>query len=121
MGLSKTLADAATAAILAFGDLVPDLEYHVVTTGAYNTATDSLSTTDVAVTCKGVVYKDKVTSNDFKKTHLSQKKVLIAAQALPGVVPKDTHYIMIKGVKNEIKDVISVPGDPIFIFVVREP
>lgn len=121
MDLKATLAKAVTTAVTAIGTVAATISYHRVSVTGYDVATDSNTVTDVVISCKGVVYKSKVETQDYKKTDLIQTKVLISGEVFSqaGFVPDEQDYMVIAGVKYEIKSIMAIPSDAGFIFVVR--
>jgi hypothetical protein len=118
--LALDLRNAATTIMTALGDIPDDVFYHSVTTGAYDVNTDTYLTTEVVLKVKGLLYKSKEKASDDKRTLLERQKVLISGQALASIVPKESDYIVIKGVKWEVKERDSAPSDAVFIFIVRQ-
>jgi hypothetical protein len=120
MSLALELRNAATTIMTALGDIPDDVFYHSVNQGAYDVNTDSYNTSEVVLKVKGLLYKSKEKSDDAKKTILERQKVLISGQALATITPKESDYLIIKGVKWEVKEKDSAPSDAVFILIVRQ-
>ena len=119
MGLKDTIRKAGTDAISAIGDIASDIAYHSVSLGAYDPVTDAQTITEVVLNVKGLLYKTKAEKQDYKKTELNQDNVLIAGEALSTITPKEDDYMVIDGVKREIKNIKEAPQKAVFIFTVR--
>jgi hypothetical protein len=120
MSLALQLQNAATTIITALGDIPDDVLYHSVSQGTYDITTDSYVTTEKVLKVKGLLYKSKEKADDLKKTILERQKVLISGQALASITPKESDYLIIKGVKWEVKEKDSSPADAVFILIVRQ-
>jgi hypothetical protein len=121
MGLKDVLNAAVVTVISALDDIPKTVEYHSVTLGAYNPLTDTQLSTEKIIICKGVVYRGKSENQDYKKTELNMTKVLIAGKVFQdaGVFPKSEDYLVIEGIRYEIRVEKLIPSDPAFIFEVR--
>lgn len=121
MGLKGTLFDAVDKAFAALDDLPQTILYYSVTLGGYNLVTDSISTATTLITCQGVKYKSKVETQDWKKTELDETKIMIAGSvfANAAIVPKEDDYMLVDGVKYEIKNIRPAPANALYVFVVR--
>jgi hypothetical protein len=120
MSLALQLQNAATTIMTALGDIPDDVFYHSISQGAYDVNTDAYITTEVVLKVKGLLYKSKEKSDDANKTVLERQKVLISGQALKTIIPKESDYLIIKGVKWEVKEKDSSPADAVFILIVRQ-
>lgn len=120
MGLTQTLQDAASAIMTALDDLPDTVSYYSVDVAGYDVATDAQARTETLLTLKGLKYKSVEQDADNKKTTLVQTKVLIAGQTFGTVVPKESDYMVIKGVRYEIKQINPAPQNVVFVFIVRE-
>lgn len=121
MGLKDTLANAVTTAMTALGDIPKDVEYYSVATGTYNATTDTYTTTTTRIACKGLVYKSKTESAEWKKTTLTETKLLIAGQVFStaGVTPSEDDYVVIDSVKYEVYTERPAPSEPAYVFVLK--
>jgi hypothetical protein len=120
MGLKQTLQDAATTIMTALDDLPDTVSYYSVEVGGYDVNTDEQTRTETLLSLKGLKYKSVEQDADNKKTTLVQTKVLIAGQAFGATVPKESDYMVIGGVRYEIKQINPAPQNVVFIFIVRE-
>ena len=120
MGLAQTLQDAATSIMTALDDLPDTVSYHSVEDGGYDLSADQQTQVETVLTLKGLKYKTVEQDADNKRTTLFQTKVLIAGQAFGAIVPKESDYMIIKGVRHEIKQINPAPQNVVFIFIVRE-
>jgi hypothetical protein len=119
MGLAKTLQNAGTTIVKALGDIAVPISYHSIVFGTYDPTLDREINTEIVIPLKGILYKSQEKVEDAKKTVLEQTKVLIAGQAFGLIIPKETDYMMINGVKYEIKNVNSAPVEAVYVFIVR--
>lgn len=122
MSLKATVKKAVSQAIAAVGDLAAEIVYHSVTPGAYDVNTDTLTTSEIVLSFKALVYKEKDESQDYKRTDLKESKVLTPSEVFDaaGVVPKNEDYLTINGIRYEIKSYKPIVGNVGFIFIVRE-
>lgn len=122
MSLKATVKKAVSQAITAVGDLAADIVYYSVMTGAYDVDTDTLTTSETALSFKALVYKEKDESQDYKRTDLKESKVLTPSEIFDaaGIVPKNEDYLTINGIRHEIKSYKPIVGNVGFIFIVRE-
>ncbi|MFM7009114.1 MAG: hypothetical protein ACKO0Z_07230 [Betaproteobacteria bacterium] len=120
MGLKATIRKAGTDAISAIGDIASDIQYYSVALGSYNAVTDSQTRVETRLDIKGLVYKAKEETQDYKKTELHQKNVLVAGEALGTTKITEDDYMIIDGVKHEIKSFKEAPQRAVVIFTVRE-
>lgn len=121
MGLKETLAAAVTTAITALGNIPKDVTYYAVTQGVYNATTDSYTNSITTINCKGLVYKSKVENQDWKRTTLSETKLLIAGEVFDnaGVTPSEDDYVVIDGKRYEIFTERPAPSEPVYVFTMR--
>lgn len=121
MGLKETVAAAVTTAIAALGNIPKDVTYYSTSAGTYDSVTDTFTSTPTVVTCKGVVYKSKVESQEWKRTVLTETKLLIAGEVFAdaGVVPKETDYVVIDSVRYEIYTERPAPSEPVYVFTLK--
>lgn len=121
MGLKETLAGAVTTAIAATGNVAKDISYQRVVVNGYDVTTDTNVSTVTEIVCKGVVYKEKVETQDWKKTDLIQTKVLIAGEVFAdnAFVPDEQDFMEIDSVRYEIQNIRIIPSEAGYIFTVR--
>lgn len=119
MGLKDTIRKAGTDAIAAIGDIDSDIQYYSVSVGTYDAVADTQTRIEKRIDVKGLVYKAKEETQDYKKTELHQKNVLIAGEALDGITLAEDDYMIIDGVKHEIKTFKEAPQRAVVIFTVR--
>lgn len=120
MGLAETLLAAGTTAITALGNVALDITYVSVAAGTYDVDTDSYASTETSLSVKGIKYKSQEQNQDYKKTVLEQTKILIAGEALASITPKESDYMIIAGVRYEIKEIKPAPVNAVFVFIVRQ-
>lgn len=121
MGLKETLAGAVVSAVGALGNVAKDVAYHRITVGGYDVSTDANVVTDATHNVKGVMYKEKVETQDYKRTDLLQTKVLIAGKVFSdlGFEPDEQDYMVIETVRYEIKLITVAPSEACYVFTVR--
>jgi hypothetical protein len=122
MALKDTLFTAVNTIMTALEDVPMMISYYSVSpTGSYNVATDSLSKTETLISCQAVKYKSKVETQDWKKTELDETKILIAGSVFvdAAVTPKEDDYMIVEGVRYEIKNIRPAPTNALYVFVVR--
>jgi hypothetical protein len=121
MGLKETLSNAVDSALSALGNVPKDVSYYRVVVGGYNVLTDTNTQTETLITCKGVMYKEKVETQDYKRTDLLQTKVLIAGSVFStaGFTPDEQDYLVIDSVRYEIKLITVAPSEACYVFTVR--
>ncbi len=121
MALRDTFADAVTTILDAFGDLIPDVEYHRVVLGDYNPTTGVVAKTDTTITTRGAMYQEKEASKDWSKPNEDSKRLLIAGDEL-GVQPQaQQDYVVLGGITYEIQRFDTIPGDVAYILYIRAP
>lgn len=124
MGLKQVVEDAVVTALNAMGDLAINMEYHAVTVGAYDNDTDAPSVTETVFTTKCAKVKYKVDTQDWQKTDLVQTKIIASGKAFrdAGVpLPKEDDYMIVEGVRYEVRNFTAPPTDPVYIFLVQAP
>lgn len=121
MGLREILSDAAVKGVAALGNAADDINYYQVSVGGYDVSLDSNVSTETLIQCKGVLYKSKIETQDYKRTDLEETKVLITGKVFAdaGVTPDEQDYMIIGGVRYEIKNIRPAPTQAIWVFVVR--
>lgn len=119
--LKDKVAKQVQKALQTVGDLAVSLTYVSVTVGAYDVASDVLSTTTLSypnvTAVSGALTEAEV---DYFPGNRNTQKLLIAALDLE-VEPKTEDYVLIDAVKWEVKRVKSVPGKSLYIVFVQEP
>lgn len=121
MGLREILADAAVKGVAALGNAADDISYYRVAVTGYDVNTDTNVSAETLLQCKGAVYKSKVETQDYKRTDLEETKVLIAGKVFAdaGIEPDEQDYMIIKGVRYEIKNIRPAPTNAVWVFTVR--
>jgi len=121
MSLKAILSNAVDKAMAALDDVPLTISYYSVVTGGYSVATDSINVTETLISCQGIKYKSKVETQDWKKTELDETKILIAGSVFSaaGISPKEDDYMLVEGVKYEIKNIRPAPTNALYVFVVR--
>lgn len=126
MGLATTLRNAVKGAIQKLGPeasdgLIPLVTYVQSTPTSYDATTDAmgaLETTYTNVPAALVASRDE--ERDWADADVHAKKALIAFNDLP-IVPEQTDYLRIGGVKWEIKKIKQLPGMPVHVLFIQEP
>lgn len=122
MALKALLEGLVQTAIATTDDLRTTFDYHSVTVGTYDPATDALSSTEVVVSgVQAVGARLTESENDFVPADANMQKMIIAALDLPGVTPKTDDYLMIGSEKWEVMKNMGVPGDSVYILKIRKP
>jgi hypothetical protein len=121
MGLKEVLSGAVDSAISALGNLPKDVTYTRVVVGGYDPVADANTQTETAIACKGVMYKEKIETQDYKRTDLLQTKVLIAGSVFTAnnFEPDEQDYMTIDSVRYEIKLITVAPSEACYVFTVR--
>lgn len=119
--LKDKIAKQVQKALQTVGDLAITLTYVYVTVGSYDVATDTQTTTTLSypgVTAVSVALTEAEV--DYFPGNRNTQKLLIAALDI-GAQPKSEDYVLIDGVKWEVKRVKNVPGKSLYIIFVQEP
>lgn len=121
MGLSANVSKLVQNAIKKTGDLAARVTYVRVVPGAYNPTTDTAADTETSYTNIPVVLTnlDQTESDWFLPDKIMQKMV-VAALDLP-VSPLVTDYVLIDGVKWEVKRIRTVPGNSLWLVYIQSP
>lgn len=119
--LSLQVANAVTKVISALGDLAPTITYHSVLKSVYDSSTDTYTEVATVISCKAAVYKAKIESMEWKRTELTETKVLIAGQVFSdaSIIPKEEDFMTIKGTKYQITTLREIPGESGYTFTVK--
>ena len=121
MGLKDTLIKAVKTASEATGDLRTSVVYHRVTgIGNYDPSlgVSPLTKTTHSITIPLVRTKEK--EFDSESADKNAQKAIIPYDDLE-FTPSADDYLMIDSEKWEIMDVMRVPGDSVFILMIRKP
>lgn len=127
MGLKETMEAASVTAVEAFGNLLNLVTYVSVARGTYNSSTNSYPETLTEVgPFRAPCYRGKDEKNHQNPEKIEQK-LLIPSLYLPGIAIKESDYVLVTPINGgdpvrwEIYRIDSVPGDPIFKFILRVP
>lgn len=108
-------------AFTALGDIPLSITYTYVTPGAYDPLTDTLTTTTVVVNnVKAVNVALKEQEMDWFPADINTQKLLIAAVDLPST-PTASDFVLIGGVRWEVRRVNRVPGESLYTLFIQEP
>lgn len=121
MGLRADLRGAVTTIMAALGDLAEDVVFESVSVGNYDPATDANTVTTTTVNCTGFLYRKRETQMDTSKAIKYVLQVLLQYDDLESVIPKESDYITVSGVRYEVTDVKTIPRDSGYILTVRKP
>jgi hypothetical protein len=121
MSLTQTIKNAVTSAFTAAGDALDDVRYYAVGVGTYDVDADAQVRTETLVLCPGLKYEEKIVIEEWKRTEMEQTKVLIEGKhfVAASVEPAEQDYMVIDGVKYEIKKIDPTPKKIAYIFTVR--
>jgi hypothetical protein len=120
MGLRDTFADAVTTILDSFDDLIFDIEYHDIETGAYNPVTNTLSVTDTTINTRGAFYNEKEVVKDWQKPVEDSFVCIVSGDEL-GIVPTEKDYVVVDSVRWEIARVDRLSGNVAHILKLRAP
>lgn len=114
------IAKLVKRAFQVTGDIPIPITFVQVTLGAY----DPVQGTRAAVTTNYTLtaINPKLTEQELTwfPADINTQKLLIAALDLP-VIPKADDYVLIDGVRWEVRRVNRVPGDSLYILFIQEP
>lgn len=120
MSLSATLRNAMNAALNAAGDTKTVMNYHRVTIGSHDPATDATTLTETVVPITTFLYGLSEAEFDYTEGDLDNQKFIVNYDAL-GFAPEKTDYVVINGENWEVTKVRAFPGGQIgFIVFIRK-
>lgn len=119
MALRNTVAQAALQAFNAIGDLVENAVHTQVIPGAYDPATDALTTTETTFNVRGVLVREKERETD-DNTEVQRTQFIVPSLDYPAdFTPTPDDYLTILGTRYEINDIKQVPGKAIYTYFIR--
>lgn len=121
MGLRADLQGAVSTIMTALGDLAQDVVFESVSVGGYNPTTDANTVTTTTVNCTGFLYRKRETQVDTSKAVKYVLQVLLKFDDLDPIIPKESDYVTVDGVRYEVTDVKTIPRDSGYILTVRKP
>lgn len=104
------------------GNLRIALDYVAVVPGTYDPVTDAITTTTTTVAdVFAVAVRLKEQELDWFQANLVTQKLLIPSLDLPAITPDVNDYVLISGVRWNVKRVSRMPGDPLWVIYIQEP
>lgn len=122
MGLRDTFQNLATTVVAAFGDVAESGTYLAFSSTAYNASTGATTTVFSSVEAVSVILTDfSVRDVDGDVVRATDKKALIAAQALPGASPGPKDRIILSGVTWNVRKASLDPAGALHVLQIRRP
>lgn len=121
--IQEALAAGFATAMTTLGDggMLVSVEYHSVTKGSYDPATDTYSDTSTTVTFNALLYKGREDTDDFHPVTEDFYRVLVQAASLGVIEPKEADYMVVDSADTyDINKIGKIPGDLGYIFQVRK-
>jgi len=119
MGLRSTVKKFVTSAFDQIGDLKDSVEYHHVVAGVVDPLTDAQTNTDTVETFQCVQAKLSDMELDYFPGPLITERLIVPWNVLTGE-PKEPDYVMIAGVRWEVRRARGVPGASVWIIYIQQ-
>lgn len=119
MGINARIKAAVSRAIELADDIRTTMTYRRVTLGAYDATTDTRAETVTDYTLVTALVGLSDQEVDYWPADIVTQKILIASNDLP-VVPQVTDYVLINGIRWEVKRVKTAPGGSLFVVFIQE-
>ena len=119
MGLRGTVKKFVTMAFDQVGDLKDTVEYHHVVAGGVDPVTDTQMNTETVETFLCVKAKLSDQELDYFPGPLITERLFIPWNVFTGE-PKEPDYVMIEGVRWEVRRSRGVPGNSLWIVYIQQ-
>lgn len=119
MGLRGIVKKYVTQAFDKIGDLKDTVEYHHVTAGAVDALTDTQTNVEVVETFQCVQAKLSDQELDYFPGPLVTERLIVPWNVFTGE-PKEPDYVVINGVRWEVRRARGVPGGSVWIIYIQQ-
>lgn len=119
MGLRGTVQKYVTQAFNQLGDLKDTVEYHHVVAGSVDPVTDTQTNTETVETFQCVKTKLSDQELDYFPGPLVTERLLIPWNVLT-TAPAEPDYVVIAGVRWEVRRARGVPGESVWIVYIQQ-